>query len=931
MLLPAWLYRFRARVLVLVILTILPVVGLMGWNGLVLHRQVQADAQASVRQSARIAANHLEVLLDGVRQMLGVVSQEIARTGQDWSAGGRVLTPFLEAYPQFINLMIADAQGRVMASGVQLKAPITLADRPYWQAMQAQRTFTISDLVVSRSTGKPTLVCAQPVFDDQQQIGAVLIASLDPRCFSQLGVRLGLDPEALLTVIDTQGTVLYRSQDAAQWIGKPASEPHVQDFLAGPQTARGWTGPGLDGLVRIFALEPVHLPTGSRHLAVAIGVPKSEIFAGIHRHLWQTLGCMALVVGAALVLAWFGTELVVLRPQRALLTAIRGVAQGDLATRTGLGLEPGELGELARHVDDMATALESRENAWARAEQALRLDEQRLEALLHLSRLGSTNEAAIASYTLQAAIALTGSRFGWLARIEQSQGGAAEDGSLLTLIVWQPAGLMTDVATSHRSCSLRELGELGAALAAGRNVIANDSAAVGTTLHGLLPPDTVIRHCAVPLAGEGRIGLVVGVGDKARPYDDADVRLLTLLLDELGRLWGRRHEAEQRRHLEAELDQSRKLESLGRLAGGVAHDFNNLLTSVLGYADLARRRADDAPFVREAATRIEAAASQATALTEQLLGFARKGKRSTVAVDVHRCIEQVLGITEHTLGHSISVTRRLEAEHPIIHGDPDQLSQVLLNLALNARDAMPEGGHIAITTGLTAPDHPGDRLTGAGAGEYLTITVSDSGSGIPPEILPHIFEPFFTTKSRGRGTGLGLATCYGIVRNHGGFITVDSEPGQGARFIVHLPVRRDLAVDAKVNRTPALTRGKGTVLVVDDEECVRNILADLLSALGYEPILAEDGAKAVALLLDAPQKPCAAVVDMIMPGMDGIACAEQLRAIRADLRIVFSSGYTPDDRIQKAIASGAFGFVQKPYRLADVAAALSQVGTESGA
>jgi signal transduction histidine kinase/ActR/RegA family two-component response regulator len=372
--------------------------------------------------------------------------------------------------------------------------------------------------------------------------------------------------------------------------------------------------------------------------------------------------------------------------------------------------------------------------------------------------------------------------------------------------------------------------------------------------------------------------------------------------------------AEQRRAEDAQR-QSQKLESIGLLAGGVAHDFNNLLVGILGYADVLAAEAAPGSVTEEAARTITQAAQRAAGLTRQLLALARLGQHRRERVDVHAMVEEAVGLLGRTLDKSIRLETRLGAPEHDVLGEPGQLQQVIVNLAVNARDAMPEGGVLTIETAAETFDAQ-SAPPGLPPGPYLTLAVTDTGVGIPAAIQERIFEPFFTTKSEGQGSGLGLATVFGIAKGHGGTVRVYSEPGKGARFLVHLPLLQGREVGAA-------PRGAGVVLVVDDEELVRRTASRILASLGYEPVQVPGGQEALDWLARQAAPPVAVILDLAMPGMDGRTCFRELHARHPGLRVIVSSGFSKNDRAEELLAEGAAGFVQKPYRTAELARALA--------
>jgi CheY-like chemotaxis protein len=316
-------------------------------------------------------------------------------------------------------------------------------------------------------------------------------------------------------------------------------------------------------------------------------------------------------------------------------------------------------------------------------------------------------------------------------------------------------------------------------------------------------------------------------------------------------------------------------------------------------------------------------ARNAADLTQKLLTFSRKRRLAREPVDLHAVIEAAIGLLDRSLDRRIDIQTRLAAERSHVVGDASQLQNVFLNLALNARDAMPEGGTLTFATTACPPPGSGAQDTGAGPpADWLAATVSDTGVGMPPEMVERVLEPFFTTKPLGEGTGLGLATVYGAVEEHGGTVSIDSEPGRGTTVRILLPGARGADLAAEPPPVEEV-RGSGRVLVVDDDELVRSMAGAQLRGLGYEVVAARSGAEAVTLLARDPDAFDAVLLDLIMPGLDGQATFARLRDLRADLPVVFSSGYDPDQAMDDLIAQGGVGFVAKPYRRSELARALA--------
>ena len=367
--------------------------------------------------------------------------------------------------------------------------------------------------------------------------------------------------------------------------------------------------------------------------------------------------------------------------------------------------------------------------------------------------------------------------------------------------------------------------------------------------------------------------------------------------------------------LEEQLRQAQKMEAIGQLAGGVAHDFNNLLTVISGNIDLllSDSPADDPK--RGPLTDIRAAGERAAGLTRQLLAFSRKQILEPKIVDVHEVVTGIERMLRRLIGEDVDLLTDLAADPSWVKVDPGQLEQVILNLAVNARDAMPRGGRLTIRTRNVDPSDPVDlEETADRLRPKVAISISDTGTGIASEVHAHLFEPFFTTKEVGKGTGLGLATAYGIVKQSGGDITVESEPGKGATFTVILPSqpapRRRGGSGAALRAIP---RGTETVLVVEDEDAVRRIVKIVLESTGYRVIEARNGPEA----LEAARRHAGGihivVTDVVMPGMSGRELVEQLAKDHSGVRILYMSGYTDDAVMRHGIVESGVAFLQKPF------------------
>lgn len=388
------------------------------------------------------------------------------------------------------------------------------------------------------------------------------------------------------------------------------------------------------------------------------------------------------------------------------------------------------------------------------------------------------------------------------------------------------------------------------------------------------------------------------------------------------------HQAQaEHEKLQAQLNQAQKMESLGILAGGVAHDFNNLLHAMRGNIELlSRDQSGDSLDARRLRT-VTKSIDRATQLVQQLLLFSRKYESRREKVDVNLEVEEVFRMLERTIPKMIALELRLDPQAWPLFADPVQLEQILLNLTGNSVDAMPQGGRLILETGNVSLDADFVRLhPSANTGPHVLLTVSDTGCGMDEATLKHVFDPFFTTKEVGKGTGLGLASVYGIVKAHGGYIQCYSEPGQGTTFRVYLPaMEQGDATEVAPLPEPSLQGGHETILVVDDDPEILELNQEALEALGYAVQKAATGEEALAIYREQGDNIALVLLDLNMPGMGGHRCLQELLRLDPAVKVVIASGYTAGGHGKDLLSSGAMGFLGKPYQLKELAALVREV------
>ncbi len=392
-------------------------------------------------------------------------------------------------------------------------------------------------------------------------------------------------------------------------------------------------------------------------------------------------------------------------------------------------------------------------------------------------------------------------------------------------------------------------------------------------------------------------------------YEKLEQRVNKLEKEALDRKRARAEE--EKRELEAKFHQAQKIEAIGTLAEGIAHDFNNLFMAIQGNVSLMLFHIDSTHPHYEVLNNIAKQVKNGTQLTRQLLGYSRKGRYYVQPINLNQIVEE----TSETFGRTkkeISIHRDLVEDLFAIEADQGQIEQVLLNLFVNAGDAMPLGGDLILKTmNVTDKDMDG-KLYDPKPGNYVQLTVTDTGRGMDKETMERMFDPFFTTKEMGRGTGLGLASTYGIIKGHGGYIDVESEKGRGTTFTVNLRATEE-KVEETVRAAEQIVKGTGTILLVDDEDRVMDVGTRLIERLGYAVLEARGGREAVEIYKDNKDKIDLVILDLVMPRMGGEEAYDRMKDINPNVKVLLASGYSVDSRAKEILKCGCDAFIQKPF------------------
>jgi PAS domain S-box len=380
------------------------------------------------------------------------------------------------------------------------------------------------------------------------------------------------------------------------------------------------------------------------------------------------------------------------------------------------------------------------------------------------------------------------------------------------------------------------------------------------------------------------------------------------------RVAGLAEDITERKKLEEQLLQSQKMEAIGQLAGGVAHDFNNLLTAIIGYSDLVLRKLPPDDPIAKHVEQIRRSGERAAGLTRQLLAFSRKQILQPRILDLNSVVREIEEILRRLIGEDIELIVDIDPSLGVVRADPGQIEQVLLNLAVNARDAMNGSGKLEISTTNVFFDEAAATSMELSAGEYISLSVKDTGTGIDAELIEHIFEPFFTTKETGKGTGLGLSTVYGIVRQSEGHAAVESALGVGTTFNIFLPRVPDVTITHPEVRPGNIeSSGSETILLVEDETVVRDLIENILIDNGYQVHRASNGLEALDIAVSHGLYPNLLITDVVMPGISGCELASRFEAMYSGIKVIFMSGYTDDQALGADTADGVRSYIQKPF------------------
>jgi PAS domain S-box-containing protein len=855
----------RLRLLALVIAAALPQLAF----SIVQVRRADREARANTEEIAMQLARRIAMRIDdhvSVVDALLITLSHVIRTDANGAAYNDSLLSSVshDLDTRFLVLSVSDSTGRIkgLSNASSIGSSYNVADRKYFREAIASRGLGFGEPMTGRVTGRPAVGIGRAVLGPDGRPRGVVAASTNLAQIERLLVPASLPESAVVTLLDERGVVLARSQDGKSWVGRD-----ISDLSSTKITLRERQGvrevTGVDGVERLAAFATATKVPWQ----VFVGLRKSTALAGVHEQERDALilGLASLIV--SLGIAWIIAQRIA-KPVTALIADANAFASGDLAHRSRVEAD-GEPGQLADTFNRMAGVLQRRSDELSESERRYRV-------LFHTMPLPM-----------------------WVYSVDSLRFTAVNQAAVDRYGYTKEEFLAMSVMDLRPPCEVPRL------------------AKVISEVNGERIKGQAWKH----RTKSGEL-IDVEVNSDGMIVDGAAARLVVAIdVTERNRIEGALHASQE------QLRQSQKMEAVGSLAGGIAHDFNNLLTAILGYCDLALESAEAESPVHEDLAEIRRAAQRAAELTHQLLAFSRRQMLKPTVFSLNTAVQGTVKILRRLISENIVLELSLGPAPLLVCADPGQVEQVILNLAVNARDAMARGGKLALTTDertfTISHNVAGSTLA---PGRYATLSVTDTGTGITPEVRERLFEPFFTTKERGHGTGLGLATVYGVIQQSGGGVDVQSNPGEGSTFTVYFPfaVEREAAPASGKTREPS-ARGEGTIILAEDDDAVRAIARTTLERAGYRVLAASDGLRALALLDEHPEAIDLLLTDVIMPNMNGRELAERMSALRPGLPVLFVSGYTDNVLADQGIPQSETALLDKPFTPASLTAAVAAI------
>ncbi|MBA4373974.1 MAG: hypothetical protein C0402_14080 [Thermodesulfovibrio sp.] len=852
------------------------------------NKKITEELAHAAMLAESLAVEHEKVVASAHQLMLTLA--QLSEINNHNAAGMQpILTKVLSVNPKYSNIFIADRTGRVLASAIPAR-DINVADRRYFINALASGHFSSGEFITSRFTDKPVIAFCFPFKDRQGAILGVIVMGIDLSQYRPLLATLALPVGSSYLLLDHKGTIMTRGINPNDFVGQQYDPAGFKRMSGGPEKDT-FAAVAHDGIRRFISYRKIRLEgEQTPYMYIRAGIPVAASLAAANRALTWNLSLFAaalcLVVALILLIAKYS----IIRRIALLESASRRLAGGDLKVKVTDLVTGGELGRLGLTFDYMAGQIALRE-------EALRESERRYRTLF-----------------------------------EQSPDG---------IVLIDTEGRMVEFnETAHRRLGYSR----------------EEFAALSLSQIDSVESPEEIRQNINKIIQKGSAEFVVR--HRTKQGEDRDVNIITKVIYLSGRplmyaIWHditERKQAEEelikyRDHLEEvvsertrelsvlhdQLRQSQKLEAVGLLAGGIAHDFSNILTTIKGSIHIIQKKlTPDSPLIKYV-EQVLSSVGRATNLAQSLLAFSRKQTITLKPLSFNEIISSMTKLLSQLIGEHIELNLELTEKKPTIMADRSQIDQVLLNLVTNARDAMPRGGVLIVRTEILDVDEEFINRQGYGVpGRYALLTISDTGTGIDDETKDKIFEPFFTTKELNKGSGLGLAVTYGIVKQHNGYIDIETLAGKGTSFKIYLPA---VDIPALQNEHPGrfAVSGKGeTILLAEDDAAARKIMAEVMRLSGYAVIEAADGEDAIRIFTEKKDAVDLVLLDVRMPGKDGGEVYEEINKVRQETAVLFISGYTKDIISSQRIIEQGLNFISKAASPEEILTKIREVLDKQG-
>lgn len=853
----------KNQLFIIVFIIAIPAISIIINSGIQQRKDSIRNARIETQKLAETIVREQKNRITSARQLLIALSKLPEITTRNQVKTQLILTEILKSSPQYTNIYIAAPSGIIWASALPLKEVISVSDRRYFKNALASGKLSSGEYNVGRASSKPVFNLGYPLKDDNGKVTNVICIGLSLDHYKHIIEVYKLPQDASFAIIDHKGIILARAIEPEKYTGKPSNPEIFKQMQEGPEEETSVGTSSAAGDVRIQTYRKIRLDGESTpYMYVRAGIPTTSVISAANTALSKNLWTYAIFLAAAFFTSWLLSKKYIVDKVLLLEQSSQRLSDGDLSIRIADKVTGGELGKLGRSLDVMAEKLTLREEALATSERFLKT-------------IIDTEPECVKLIDTEARLLMMNR-----AGLEMLQADSFEQ------------------VKGHKVSSIVTSEYREAFIKLTSNALLGESGKLQFEIEGLKGRHLWMESHMVPFCDEQGVAVsALSISRDITEHKKAEHDNIVLM---------------------QQLAQSQKHESIGRLAGGIAHDFNNLLTPIIGYASLLEKEfAKDSPEAQRLHN-IMLASDKAKNLVQQLLSFSRNQVLEMSTLDINPLIESFQDILRRTIRENIELQLCLTPDIISISADRNQLEQIIMNLVVNAQDAISGKGLITIETALAILDDEYSQMhVGVKAGRYLMLTVSDDGGGMDKETQQHLFEPFFTTKGVGHGTGLGLSTVYGIVKQHGGSIWVYSEKGIGSTFKLYFPAvdeQPTKEVIAVVKKTRIQTTYN--ILLVEDNEMVKKVTCELLEDAGFK-VVAVDGPKQ-ALQKCHESSFELLLSDVIMPDMTGPELHTKILQSNPGLKVLYMSGYSSNVISNHGVLDEGICFIQKPFTLDDL-------------